>query len=201
MSLECMVRFARNKSSVNKVVDLFHIWPEPPTLPVTLAVNFQGQILKLPYFRNIWPHCKDIKECEFFGWVDILFVDNIWSTFGFYYMLQCRPDVTFLSMVTLVRSYHYRDGDCVYLCHNTSLCVVLGFTSYTHQPHMKFAQFYVTRTQKMCELWFMIHYTCLKIIETQTGWWRTVLAPIIPYDREWKRNVVDEYSIVGFKKE
>ena len=27
MSLECMVRFARNKSSVNKVVDLFHIWP------------------------------------------------------------------------------------------------------------------------------------------------------------------------------
>ena len=27
MSLEVMVRFARNKSSMNKLVDLFHIWP------------------------------------------------------------------------------------------------------------------------------------------------------------------------------
>ena len=40
---------------------------------MTLALYFQGKILKLPYFRNIWPHCKNIKECEFFGWVDILF--------------------------------------------------------------------------------------------------------------------------------
>ena len=63
------------------------------------------------------------------------------------YMLQCRADVTFLSMVTLVWSY-YCDGDCMYLRYNTSVCAVLGFTSYTHQPYMKFAQFYVTRTQK-----------------------------------------------------
>ena len=120
MSLEEMVRFARNKSSMNKLVDLFHIWPLPLIWPVTLAMNFQGQILKLPYFRNIWSHRKYVKECVFFGWVDILFVDNIRFTFCFNYMLQCRPNVTFLSMVTLVWSYHYCDGDCVYLRHNTS---------------------------------------------------------------------------------
>ena len=143
------VRFARNKSSAKKLVDLFHIWPWPPTLPVTLAMNFQGQILKLPYFRNIWPRRKNIKECEFFWWIDVLLVDKIWSTFWFHHMLQCRPGVTFLSMVTLSWLYHYCDGDCVYLRHSTSLCAVLSFTSYTHRPHMKFAQFYVTRTQKM----------------------------------------------------
>ena len=60
------------------------------------------------------------KECVFFGWVNVSFFDNIRSTFCFNYMLQCRPDVTFLSMVTLVWSYHYCDGDGVYLRHDTS---------------------------------------------------------------------------------
>ena len=49
MSLECMVRFARNKNNMIKSVDLFHVSPWPLTLRVTLAMNFQGQILKLLY--------------------------------------------------------------------------------------------------------------------------------------------------------
>ena len=87
------------------------------------------------------------------------------------HMLQCRPDVTFLSMVTLVWLCHYCDGECVCLRYNTCLGAVLGFTSYTHRSYMKFAQPYVTRTQKLCKLWFTICYICLKIIETRTCWW------------------------------
>ena len=136
MALECLLRFAWNKSSAKTMVDSFHIWPLAS--PVTLAMDFQGQILKLSYFLNIWPHPKNIKECEFFGWINILFVNNVWSTFYFCYMLQCRPDVTFLSMVTLVWSYHDWDGDCVYLRHSTSLGAVFGFTSCTHRPYMEF---------------------------------------------------------------
>ena len=151
MCLECMIRFARNKSIVNKLVDLFHIWPWPLTLPVTLATNFLGQISKLPYFRNNWPR-KNIKDDEFFGWVNMLFVNNIWSTFSFHHMLRCRPDVTVLSMVTLVWSYHYCDGDCVYLRHNIWFGAVMGFTSYTHRPYMEFAQFNLTSSQKFCKL-------------------------------------------------
>ena len=57
-----MVRFARNKSSVNKLDGLFHIWPWPLTLPVTLVMISQGHILKLPYLQNIWPDRKKDKK-------------------------------------------------------------------------------------------------------------------------------------------
>ena len=54
--------FARNKSNVNKLVGLFHIWRWPLTLPLTVAKNFQGQILKLPYLQNVWPDRKKSKR-------------------------------------------------------------------------------------------------------------------------------------------
>ena len=85
-------------------------------------------------------------------------------------MLLCRPDVTFLSMETLVWPYHYCDGNFVCLRHNTCVGAVLGFTSYTHRSYMKITQLHVTRTQNICKSSFMIYYICLKIIETQTGW-------------------------------
>ena len=72
------------------------------------------------------------------------------------YSARC-PDVTFLTMETLVWPYHYCDGDFVYLHHDTYLGAVLGFTSYTHRSYMKSTQFHLTRTQKMCKLSFMIY--------------------------------------------
>ena len=134
-------------------------------------MNFQGQILKLPYIRNIWPHRKNIKECEFFGWINILFVDKIWSTFCFHDMLQCRPDVTFLSMVTLIWSYLNCDGDWVYLRQNTSLSAIFGFYFIYTPTIYEIYAILCNKITKMCELLFMIYYICLKIIETQTGWW------------------------------
>ena len=63
------------KSSANKFVDLFHIWPRPLTLPLTLTMSFQGQILKLLYLWKIGPDRKNIvKEGEFCGWFDILLI-------------------------------------------------------------------------------------------------------------------------------
>ena len=98
MSLEDMVPFARSKSSANWLVDLFHIWPWALTLAVRLAMNFQGQISKFPYPRNILSHPKEFKMGELFGWFIYSFFYNIWFKFYSQYRLQCRPDVT--SLVT-----------------------------------------------------------------------------------------------------
>ena len=164
-------------------------------------MNFQDQILELPYFLKYLKSSSNIKKSEFFGWVNILFVNDIWSTFSFHHILECRPDVMFLSMETLVWSNHYCDGDFVYLHHNTLLGAVLGFTSHTHRSYMKFTQFQATRTQKLCKLLFMFYDICLKIIETRIGWRskgglcdHTILPRV-------KWNVVAECSIVRFNNE
>ena len=95
---------------------------------------------------------QKIKKGELFGWFDI-FVNNIWLTFCFHLMLQCRSSVTFLSLATSVWSYFYSTGDGVYLVHTTCWGAVLGFTPYTHRSGMKFPIFYVTGTQIWCKLW------------------------------------------------
>ena len=130
------------KSSVNRLVDLFYIWPWPLILPVTLTIHFQGQMLKLPYLWNIGPDCKnnELKRDEFFGWFEIF--DNIWPTFYFHRMLQCRSGVTFLSLGTSLWAYPCRNGDGVYLRHKACWGAVFGFTPYTHRPCMKFAFFF-----------------------------------------------------------
>ena len=38
------------------------MWPRPLTSPMTLGMYFQGQILKLPYLRNIWFGLCEIKK-------------------------------------------------------------------------------------------------------------------------------------------
>ena len=86
-------------------------------------------------------------------WKVWFFVNNIWPTFCFHPMLQCRSGVTFLSLWTSLWAYPCRDGDCVYLGHKTSWGAVFSFTPYTHRSCMKFANFWVTRTQIWCELW------------------------------------------------
>ena len=145
-----MVRFARNKSSVNKLDGLFYIRTWPLTLPVTLLMISQGHILKLPYLQNICPvRTKKIKR-GWNPWMLWYFVDQIWSTFCFRHMLQYRSGVTFLPLTTSVWSYHYRNGDGVYLGHNTCYGPVLGFTPYTLWSCMRFALFEVTRTN----VWF-----------------------------------------------
>ena len=73
-------------------------------------------------------------------------------------------------MEILVLSYHYCDGEVVYLRYNTCLGVVLGFTSYTpiiYQIHA----FFAPRTKILYKLSFIIDYICFRIIEMQTGWW------------------------------
>ena len=117
--LKCMVRFAPNKNSVNKLDGLFHIWPWPLTLPVTLVMISQGHILKLPYLQNIWLDRKKKIKRGWIPWMLRYFVDHIWSTFCFRHMLQYRSGMTFLSFSTSIWSYHYRNGDDVYLGHNT----------------------------------------------------------------------------------
>ena len=89
------------------------------------------------------------KTSEFFVWVHILIVINIWYPFSFHHMLQCRPDVTFLSMETLVWSYHYCDGDFVYLRHNTCLSAVFGFHFINTPIICEIHTIHVTRTQKI----------------------------------------------------
>ena len=136
-----------------------------------LGNEFRRSNLKIAIFSKCLTSSSNTKKSEFFGCVNILFVNKIWYMFSFHHMLQCRPDVKFLSMEILVWSYHYCDGDFVYLRHNTCLGAVLDFTSNTHRSYMKFTQFFVTRTQKLCKLSFMIYHICLKIIEMRTGWW------------------------------
>ena len=128
------------KSSVNNFVDLFHIWPWPMTLSVTLTMNVQEQILKVPYLWNIGPDCK--KKWNKRGrilWMVWYFVNNIWPYF--HRMLQCRSGVTFLSLGTSLWPYPCRNGDGVYLGHKTTWGAVFGFTPYTHRSCIKFANF------------------------------------------------------------
>ena len=88
------------KSSVNKFVDLFPKWPWPLTLSVTLTINVQGQILKVPYLWNIGPDGKKWNKRGRILWMVWFFVNDIWLTFYFHRMLQCRSGVTFLSLGT-----------------------------------------------------------------------------------------------------
>ena len=140
-------------------------------LTYDLGNEFPRSNLRIAIFSKYLTSSSNIKMSEFFGWVNILFVNNIWSTFSFHHMLQCRPDVKFLSMEILVLSCHYCDSNFVYLRHNTCFGAVLDFTSYTHRSYMKFTHFFATITQKLYKLSFMIYYICLKMIEMQTGWW------------------------------
>ena len=139
-----MVRFAWIKSSVNKVVDLLHIWPWPLTWPVTLAMNFQGQISYLIV--------KYLTEGEFFGWLNILLI---------------LSDVRFAFIIysSAIQVWHFccwkhtRDHIAITMAMvcilglDTCLGVVLGFTLYPHRLYMKFAQSQVTKTQIFCKLW------------------------------------------------
>ena len=61
--------------------------------------------------------------------------------------------VTFLSMTTPVWSYHYRNGDGVYLGHDTCWDAVLCFAPYTHWSSMRFAKFEVKKSNVWFELW------------------------------------------------
>ena len=127
------------KSSVNKLVHLFHIWHWPLTLPVTLTMNFQGQILKLTYLWNIRPDRKKWNKRGWILWMFWYFVNNIWPRFYFHRMLQCRSDVTFLPLGTSLWAYPCRNGDGVYLGHKTCWGAVFGFTPYTDRSCLKFA--------------------------------------------------------------
>ena len=193
MSLECRSQFAQNKSNVNKLVDLFHMWPWPLTLPLTLGMNFQGQILKLSYLQNIWTDRKN--KDGWILWMVWYIVNNVWPTLFFNRMLQCRSCVTFQSLATSVWLYLYRNGDCVYLGHNTCWVLVLGFTPYTHRSCMNFAKFCVTRTQ----IWWKLWSNLLRLFDNiwnadglMEGWTDGNYA-IWP---RAKWNIVDEYSIV-----
>ena len=100
-------------------------------------------------------------------WMVGNFVDNIWPTFCFHRLLQCRSGVMFLSLTTSVWSYLYRNGDGVYLGHNTCWGVVLGFTPYTHRSCMKFQghKYVVNHGQ--------IYYICLTNLNAERlmkGW-------------------------------
>ena len=131
---------------------MFDIWPWPLTLPVTLVMVSQGQILKLPYLQNIRPDRK--KDKTRVNSLDgLIFHWNIWSMFCLRHMLQCRSGVTFLSLTTSLWSYHYRNGDGAHSGYNTGWGAVLGFTQYIHRSCMKFAKFEVTRANVRFELW------------------------------------------------
>ena len=101
-----------NKSSVNKLVDLFHIWPIWPYLwhwPwISKVKSWNCHIYQI--FDPI--EKKDKKE--WILWMVWYIVDNIWPTFCFHRMLQCRSGVSFLSLATSVWSYLYLRCD-VYL--------------------------------------------------------------------------------------
>ena len=81
MSLASLVPFARDKSRAKYLIGLFHIWPWALTLPVTLAINFQGQITKFPYPRHIRPCREESKRGEFL--VGLWFLRNPCSRITF----------------------------------------------------------------------------------------------------------------------
>ena len=108
------------KSSVNELVDVFHTWPWLLALLLTLTMNFQGQILKLPYLWNIGHDRKKSNKRRWILWMIWYFVNNIRATFYFHRMLQCRSGVTFLSLLgTSLWAYPCRNGDGVCLGHKT----------------------------------------------------------------------------------
>ena len=74
-------------------------------------------------------------------WMAWYFVNNIWPMFCFHHMLQCRSSVTFLSLVTSVWPYLYRNGDGGQFGHKTFWCAAWGFTPYTNRSCMKFSKF------------------------------------------------------------
>ena len=189
-----MAWFARNKSSIIKLVDLFHIWCWPLTLPLIMAKNFQGQILKLPYLQNVWHYRKKIKEGELFGWIVLYFVNNIWLAFCFHRMVQCRLSVTLLSFAISVWSCHYSNCDGVYFGHNTCWCTVLGFTPYTHHHVWNFTKLYVIWTQIWYRLWSNLLHLFNNIwnADRVMGYWTDGDFTVWPW-QEW--NIVDKYSI------
>ena len=70
----------------------FHIWPWQLILSVTLAMNVQGHIFKLPFPWSIWPRYKGIKR----GWILCIaqyFVKQYLTNF-FFLSGECLPRVT-----------------------------------------------------------------------------------------------------------
>ena len=186
------------KSSVNELVDLFRIWLRPLTLPLTLTMNFQGQILKLPYLWNIGldRKKKENNKRRWILWMVWYFVNNIWPTFYFHRMLQCRSGLTFLSLLgTSSWAYPCRNGDGVYLGHNTCLVPCLA-SLHIHTAHVWNSLFCRWQGHKYGIHYDRIYYSCLTIFEMQTGWRRVELTEIIRYDLGQKWNIVYEYSIV-----
>ena len=119
------------------------------------------------------------------------FVNNIWSTFYFRHMSQCRSGVTFLSLTTSVWSYHYRNGDGVYLGDNTCRSALLGFTLYTlyslimHTIH----KIRTNNDSIWFELWSNLWHLFKKIWNAdKLRVEQTARAAIIPYDREQNWN-------------
>ena len=130
------------KSSVNKLFDLFHM-----TLATDLASDldheFQGQILKLPCLWNIGPDRKKNRNKKgWIFWMSWYFVDNIWSTFYFHRMLQCRSGMTFLSLwKSLWAAYRCYNCDGVYLGHKTCWGAFLS-SLHIHTAHVWNSQFF-----------------------------------------------------------
>ena len=103
------------------------------------------------------------------GWYFVCWWYLIYVFLSSYATVPPRCAVSVDGNISMITSL-LRRRFCV-LRRNTCLGAVLDFTSNTHRSYMKFTQFFVTRTQKLCKLPFMIYYICLKISEMQTGWW------------------------------
>ena len=91
-----------------------------------------------------------------------------------------------------------------WLCVFTSLYMLgcsFGFHFIYTATIYEIAQFYITKTQKLCTLWFMIYYIRLKTITTQTSWKRNGAHRDRTIWPRVKRNVVDGCSIVRLKNE
>ena len=125
---KCMVRFARNKSSLNKLLDLFHTWPRPLTLRgpwpwISKVKSWNCHICEIS--ELIANNNDNMKEGELFGWFDILLTI---CDLHFAFIICCRSGVTFLWLAISVWPYHYCNGDGINLIHNTSWSV--PFTHY-----------------------------------------------------------------------
>ena len=143
-----MVRFAQNKSRVNKFIGLLHIWHWLLTLLVTLAMNLQGQILKLPYFFKYMTSSWILKEGYFIGWCNILWTV---SDLRFAFII-CYTAVQMWRFCRRQYKYAYITNATVIVCiygimHAWALCWVS--LHILHRSYMKFAQLYVSRTSKL----------------------------------------------------
>ena len=96
---------------------------------------------------------KEWNKRRWIIWMVWYLVKNIWPTFYFHRMLQCRSGVTFLSLGTSSLAFPCGNGDAAYLGIKTSWGAVLGFTPCTHLSCMNFANFQVTRTQIWYKSW------------------------------------------------